>query len=175
MIATTTTIRPMGRDDLDPLLGIVRRTGMFTPEEVDVAYELMDIWLNRPEQKDYIIHVAEEPESRAVAGYVCFGPTPATKSTYDLYWIAVDPRLQGKGLGKRLLSFAESAIHRRGGRLVVIETSSTPKYHPTREFYRRNGYAVEASIKDFYGPGDDRVIFTRRLPNVLPNGKEARS
>lgn len=168
----TATLRPMRREDLEPLLAIVRRTGMFTPEEVDVAYELMDIWLNKPGQKDYIIYVAENPDHQSVAGYVCFGPTPATKSTYDLYWIAVDPMLQGRGLGKQLLQFAEAAIYGRSGRLVIIETSSTPKYHPTREFYRRNGYAVEAGIKDFYAPGDDRLIFTRRLPEEKTIVKE---
>ena len=154
-------IRPMGPEDLDPLLDIVRRTGMFSADEVDIAYELMDIWLNKPGQKDYIIWTAEM--DGVPVGYVCYGPTPATQTTYDLYWIAVEPRLQGKGFGRQLLRFAEGAIHKLGGRLVIIETSSTPKYEPTRAFYLRNGYAVEASIKDFYSSGDDRLIFTRRM------------
>jgi ribosomal protein S18 acetylase RimI-like enzyme len=157
-------IRPMGPKDLDPLLDIVRRTGMFSADEVGIARELMDIWLNRPGQKDYIIWTAEQ--DGAPVGYVCYGPTPATQKTYDLYWIAVEPRLQGKGFGRQLLRFAEDAIHSLGGRLVIIETSSTPKYEPTRAFYLRNGYAVEASIKDFYSDGDDRLIFTRRMPET---------
>lgn len=165
-MTTPVVIRPMRRDDLAPLVDIVRRTGMFNPEEVDVACELMDIWLNKPGQKDYIIHVAENAVDKRVAGYVCFGPTPATKSTYDLYWIAVEPTLQGQGIGWHLLRFAEDTIHRRGGRLVIIETSSTPRYAPTRAFYLRNGYTVEAGIKDFYAQGDDRLIFTRRLPQT---------
>ncbi len=155
------SIRPMTKEDLDPLLAIVAGTGMFTQTEVDVAYELMDIWLNRPDQKDYIIHVAEEEGK--LAGYVCYGPTPATEFTFDLYWIVVDSARQRHGIGKILLAFAEKDCRARGGRLIIIETSSTGKYSGTQEFYRRNGYEVEARIKDFYAIGDDRLIFTRRF------------
>ena len=157
----TVSIRPMAKDDFDPLLEIVRKTGMFTQAEVEVAFELMDIWLNRPEQKDYIIHVAEE--NGELAGYVCYGPTPATEFTFDLYWIVVDPARQRRGIGKKLLSFAEKECCGHGGRLIIIETSSTGKYARTQDFYRRNGYEVEARIKDFYAMGDDRLIFTRRF------------
>lgn len=157
----TLFIRPMARNDLEPLLEMVRGTGMFTRAEAEVAYELMDIWLNRPEQKDYIIYVAEE--NGELAGYVCYGPTPATESTFDLYWIVVHPALQRRGIGGKLLAFAEKECRKRGGRLMVIETSSTEKYAGTRNFYRLNGYEVEGRIKDFYAVGDDRLIFTRRF------------
>ncbi len=159
-------IRPMVKNDWNGLLKIVRETGMFTPAEVDVANELMEIWLNRPEQKDYIIYSADD-ERGELSGYVCFGPTPATESTYDLYWIAVSPGKQNRGLGKELLAFAEKRCHERGGRLIVIETSSQPKYAPTRAFYEKRGYTVEARIADFYAKGDDRLIFTRRLPEQI--------
>lgn len=166
---TPINIRPMRQRDLQALLDILDRTGMFTPEEIDVAVELLDIWLNRPEQKDYIIYAAEQEDEHSVLGYVCYGPTPATKQTFDLYWIAVEPRRQRSGIGKQLLDFAERECHSRGGRLMVIETSSTAKYSPTRKFYQRNGYVSEARIKDFYAPGDDRLIFTKRLPECFPD------
>lgn len=156
-------IRPMTRADRNQLLEIVRDTGMFTPAEVDVALELMDVFLDKPDQKDYIIAVADAGQTDAVAGYVCYGPTPATEFTYDLYWIAVKPQLQHRGIGKTLLDFAEKQCFLNGGRLIVIETSSTHKYAGTRDFYLRNGYGIEARIKDFYAAGDDRLIFTHRL------------
>ncbi|MDD4818460.1 MAG: GNAT family N-acetyltransferase [Victivallaceae bacterium] len=159
-------IRPMVRNDRDVLLRMVRGTGMFTPEEVDIAAELMDVYLDRPDQKDYRLFVADDGTGTAV-GYVCFGPTPATKSTFDLYWIVVEPVRQHCGIGGRLLAFAEQTCHRSGGRLIIIETSSLEKYEPTRKFYLRNGYSIEARIKNFYAPDDDRLIFTRRLPDIL--------
>ena len=158
---TQSVIRPTARNDRDPLLDILRRTGMFTPEEIEVARELIDAWLDKPDQKDYIVNTAET--GGRVTGYVCYGPTPATEGTFDLYWIAVDPDLQGRGTGGRLLRDTEERILAAGGRLVVIETSSVEKYLPTRKFYESRGYAVEARIRDFYRPGDDRLILTRRL------------
>ncbi len=160
------SIRPMIRRDRDILLRIVRDTGMFTPAEVDVACELMDVYLDRPGQKDYILAVAADA-SDCPLGYVCYGPTPATDFTFDLYWIAVAPAVQHAGIGRTLLGFAERACHRLGGRLIVIETSSLEKYEPTRGFYLRNGYEIEARIKNFYAAGDDRLIFTRRFPDII--------
>ncbi|MDR3200079.1 MAG: GNAT family N-acetyltransferase [Spirochaetales bacterium] len=154
-------IRAMQRKDREPVLDILRRSGMFTGEELDVAQELIDIWLDRPEQKDYIIFTAVAEDG--VAGYVCFGPTPATETTWDLYWIAVSPELQGRGVGGKLLSFAEKEIAARRGRMIIIETSSTERYRPTRDFYEKKGYVIEARVRDFYRAGDDRLIYTRRI------------
>jgi len=158
-------IRPMRVGDKPLILAAIRDTGMFTDAEHDVALELIDIFLNKKDQKDYIIHVAE---CEGVAcGYVCFGPTPATEGTFDLYWIAVSPKLHNLGIGRRLLRFTESEVARLGGRLLIIETSSQEKYAPTQAFYMRNNYALEARIKDFYKHGDDRLIFTKRLDSNL--------
>jgi ribosomal protein S18 acetylase RimI-like enzyme len=96
-----------------------------------------------------------------VTGYVCYGPTPATEGTYDLYWIAVAPQIQGQGIGRDLLNYVETAVQMKHGHLIIIETSSQEKYWPTRNFYLRNGYTIAAQIKDFYRPGDDRVIFVK--------------
>lgn len=156
-------IRPMLKQDEAPVMRILEDTGMFTPAEIEVAAELIGIYLNKPEQKDYTIYTAVDKNDSAVSGYVCFGPTPATESTFDLYWIAVAPAKQRYGIGKALLNFTERETYKKGGRLMIIETSSREKYAPTQNFYLRNGYTVEARIKDFYAEGDDRLIFTRRF------------
>ena len=75
----------------------------------------------------------------------------------------MDKDLHGQGLGRRLMDFAEADIAARGGRLSVVETSSRPAYEPTRAFYERLGYSQAACIADFYGPGDDKVVFTKSL------------
>lgn len=133
---------------------------MFSPAEVDVAMELIDVCLNQKEQKDYTIHVATD-ETDSIVGYVCYGPTPATIGTFDLYWIVVDVVCQNQGIGKQLLQFVEGEVSRKVGRLIIIETSSVEKYLPTRGFYLRNGYTIAAQIRDFYREGDDRVIFVK--------------
>jgi ribosomal protein S18 acetylase RimI-like enzyme len=132
---------------------------MFTPEEVQVAAEVMDDALDRPEQEDYSLAVWEE--GGQVTGYAAYGPTPLTQGTYDLYWIAVSPDRQGSGLGRRLMDWVESRLRESGGRLLLIETSSQPRYEPTRRFYLGLGYREAARIADFYGPGDDRVTYAK--------------
>ena len=155
-------IRKMIAQDRDVIFDIISKTDMFTQAEIDVAMELIDIFLTKKEQQDYHIYVAEN-KGKEVVGYVCYGPTPATEGTFDLYWIAVSPTMQGKGIGKELLSFTENYVLRQKGRLIIIETSSQPKYQPTLQFYIKNKYVIEARIKDFYRRGDDRLIFVKRL------------
>jgi ribosomal protein S18 acetylase RimI-like enzyme len=97
------------------------------------------------------------------AGWVCFGPTPCSEGTYDLYWIAVSPHCQGQGVGKALMAFAEERIRQRGGRLIIIETSGRAIYAPTRGFYLGLGYTESARVPDFYAPDDDKVVYSGRL------------
>lgn len=158
------SIRKMISQDRDIVFDMIVKTNMFTQAEIDVAMELIDIFLTKKEQKDYIIHVAEN-ERKEVIGYVCYGPTPATEGTFDLYWIVVAPNMQGKGVGKKLLKFTENEVINQHGRLIIIETSSQAKYLPTQQFYLTNNYQIEARIKHFYRIGDDRLIFVKRLSN----------
>jgi ribosomal protein S18 acetylase RimI-like enzyme len=154
-------IRPMMKADRGAVLDLIRETGFFRPDEVVIAEELIDITLGQPDQRDYDIVVVEDEGK--VAGYMTWGPTPLAIGTYDLYWMAVSPKAQGRGHGKALVRWLEGRVAELGGRLIVIETSSTPHYEPTRKFYLGLGYRETARIPDFYQSGDDRVIYTKRM------------
>ena len=153
-------IRRMEARDKGAVLGLVRATGFFTPAEVDVAEELIDVFLGKPDQKDYDV-VVVEGDGGAPVGYMTWGPTPLAEGAYDLYWMAVAPSEQGRGRGKELVRWLEGEVGRRQGRVIIIETSSQPKYHGTRQFYIDLGYKEVARIPDFYRAGDDRVIYAK--------------
>jgi GNAT superfamily N-acetyltransferase len=155
-------IRPMQPRDKAPVLDLIRETGFFTPAEIAVAEELIDVFLGRPDQRDYDV-VVVEGEGGAPAGYMTWGPTPLAEDAYDLYWMAVSPREQGRGRGRELVLWLEEEVRGRNGRLIIIETSSQPKYHPTRQFYLGLGYREAARVADFYRPGDDRIIYTKDI------------
>ena len=155
-------IRKFEKADIAQLAEIVRATNVFHEEEVDVAIELMEIAANEKDQKDYFLYSYVD-ESGVLQGYYCVGPTPMTKSTYDLYWIAVHPRMHRKKIGHDLLEHCEQQVQGMGGTLLVVETSSQPKYEPTRKFYLRQQYTETAHIKDYYAPGDDLVIYTKHF------------
>jgi ribosomal protein S18 acetylase RimI-like enzyme len=113
------------------------------------------------EASDYVFLVYRE-EGR-VMGYVCFGPRSLTSGAYDLYWIAVDPFAQGRGIGHALLARVETEVKDRKGYLLLIETSSTPSYAAARHLYESGGYRCEASIRDFYERGDHLQVFVKDL------------
>jgi len=128
---------------------------------VAVAEELIDCYLEDPFGSGYHILVAEVDS--AVAGYICYGPTPLTKGTWDIYWVAVARERQDQGIGSALMKAAEKDITRDKGRLVIIETSSTSAYEKTRSFHLSHGYEIVARIPDFYAPDDDKLILQKRL------------
>ncbi len=150
------TLRGLLAGDRPAIARILEGTAVFRPEEIAVALELVDAALAEPEQRDYTFRVAES--AGAVAGYACWGETPCTRGTFDLYWIATDPALHGRGVGRLLMDAAEEDMRSRGGRICVIETSSLPQYEATRRFYVARGYREAARLKDFYTPGDDKII-----------------
>jgi ribosomal protein S18 acetylase RimI-like enzyme len=158
--AAALKVRSLAGEDRAPIEALLRASANFTPDEVATALEVVDEALAG--DPEYIVNVLEN-ESGEVVGYECHGPTPLTIGTYDLYWIAVDPRAQKRGYGRVLLREAEVDVARRGGRLLLIETSSQASYDATIRFYKRAGYRLEARIQDFYKPGDDKLVFAKNL------------
>src|SRR5256714_3236457 len=161
-------IRSMVAADRGGVFRILEGAGNFTPEEVATALELIDEWLELGEHSGYLTYVMESAERDSeVLGYVCFRPTPLTESTYDLYWIAVDKSKHRGGVGKRLLRFAEEEIARRGGEMLLGETASQQTYGGTIQFYEKTGYDLVGKIKEYYKPGDDKLIFAKKLAAAI--------
>jgi ribosomal protein S18 acetylase RimI-like enzyme len=148
--------------DLDAIRAIVTSTGMFYPDEIDVAVELADECLRKgPVESGYFAYVAFD--GGEPVGYICFGPTPLTVGTYDLYWLVVDKTAQGQGFGKSLVQFVARSVRNQGGRMVLAETSGREDYTPTRAFYDRAGFKLVSEIPDFYREGDARVTYLLRV------------
>jgi len=163
-------IRKLKKTDRSRLKKILLDTNHFNEEEIKVAMELIGVYLMNRKQKDYLIYVYEIEDTNQAknkmgktAGYICYGKRPLTDTTYDLYWIAVDPNIHGKGIGSELVEFMEDDLKTIGGRLVLIETSGKEHYEGERKFYEKNGYRVQTVIKDFYRMGDDLYIFRKYL------------
>ena len=154
-----TVLRPATPEDREPIFQLLEATGLFRPSEIDVALEVMDVYLDQPGQKDYLIWTAVADGQ--VAGYTCHGLNSMTEGTVELYWIAVHPSFQGKGIGTRLLENVEEESRRVGARMICSETSSREGYRPTLAFYRSRGYQETARVPDYYAVGDDKIIFVR--------------
>jgi GNAT superfamily N-acetyltransferase len=156
--------REIDAADRAAVQALLAATGFFNGEELDVAMELVDARLDEGPDSHYRFLVARD--GGEAIGYACWGAILGTAAAVDLYWIAVHPRWQGKGVGKALLHESEAWIAESGRSRVYIETSGRPLYEPTRAFYLANGYRVEAVIDDFYAPGDGKFLFVRVLPTT---------
>lgn len=155
-------MRPFEPADVAALVDLVEASGVFRPDEVDVAREVLEACAAKGEASGYTCSVEEEKGTPH--GFACWGPTPCTQGTFDLYWLVVHPRAQGRGSASRLLTQAEADVHRRGGRQLIAETSSTDPYGPARTFYESRGFRAQARIPDFYRPGDAKVVYVKPLP-----------
>jgi ribosomal protein S18 acetylase RimI-like enzyme len=158
-------IRALKPQDRSPIESMVVSSGKFNQVEVATAMELVDEAMQSGDESGYFFAVLEtgSADNAKVKGYACYGPVPLTEAAYDLYWIVVEPASQGSGFGQRLLQYVEQDVMCRGGRMVLIETSSQESYGATVRFYERSGYDLAARIRNFYKPGDDKLIFQKEL------------
>lgn len=154
----TLRYEPMPQDTAQ-IEQLVESTGFFRPDEVKIAAELVRERLEQGAKSGYYFVIALK--GGKVIGYGCYGPIPCTLTSYDIYWIAVSPDLQGQGLGKILLLEMERLIGEAGGLRIYVETSTQPGYASTRSFYERFGYTCKVVLDDFYAPGDGKAIYCK--------------
>jgi D-alanine-D-alanine ligase len=150
---------------------ILRATGHFRPEEIDTALEVFDSAFGLGVRRDPDYRwVGMRDAAGLLVGFACYGPTPLADRTWDLYWIAVEPGVQGGGAGSMLIKEVERRVADERARLMLIETGGREEYRGTRRFYERLGYAEQARLRDFYAPGDDRVTLTKRFDDRAAPG-----
>lgn len=156
--------RDLVRDsDRRSVLQLVQATGFFSPEEERIAVELVDEALAHGTASGYEFIFADAPGGEALRGYACFGPIDGRPGAFDLYWIAVAPDRQRTGLGRELIAEVERRAREQGAEEMFIDTAGRAQYGPTRVFYERMGYQRHEVFRDFYSPGDDKVVYRRRF------------
>ena len=148
-------------DDVGRVRSLVASTGFFNAAEVDVAADLVTERLAKGIRSGYHFILAERVSG--LVAYACYGPIEGTQGSFDLYWIAVAPEEQRKGLGPQVFARAENAMRKAGAKKIYVDTSSSDRYAGTRGFYQRMGFAEDARLPDFYGPGDSKVIYVKEL------------
>jgi GNAT superfamily N-acetyltransferase len=152
------------RSDITAVPDLLGETGFFSQEEQRVASELVQDALSLGSASDYQFVLIDAPgDPGKLLAYACFGHIPMTLASHDLYWIAVAPSQQGKGLGGKALHEAERRAALAGAKRMYADTSGREQYAPTRAFYERMGYEKAAVLNDFFAPGDDKIIYVRTL------------
>ncbi|MEI8280628.1 MAG: GNAT family N-acetyltransferase [Bacteroidota bacterium] len=152
-----TNIRKVRIQDIDGLKEVLDSTELFPSEYLD---DMIDDFFNNINSEDiwftYIL------ENRPIAIGYC-APEKLTNGTFNLYAIAVKKEFQGRGIGQRMMSYIEKYLIDNGMRILIVETSSLQQYNLTRQFYNKLGYIQEATIRDFWNKGEDKIIFWKKL------------
>lgn len=150
------------KGDTPLLVKVLKDGGEFRGGEVEVAAELMETALEKGEAASgYYFAVARDDQGPVA--FACWGPTPCTEHTWDLYWIATAPRARRTGVARALVDVSDRHISEHGGKLVVIETADNKPYEAARAFYKALGCAEVARIPDFYKEGEGKVVFLKKL------------
>ena len=149
------------KSDIERVKEIVDSTRFFYSHEVEIAAELVAERLNEGESSGYFFVFAEV--DGVTAAYSCFGPITMSKTCFDLYWIATHNDFRGKGIGRKLIDETCRQAKSMGCKIIIAETSGLEHYAPTRAFYINNDFILEASLKDFYAEGDDKLFYTKRI------------
>lgn len=150
--------------ELAHLVGLSSATGIFKPHEAEqllggVLAELQAGTLGAGHQ----VQVWADDRSGEALGWVYFSPSFKAEGIWDLWWIGVHPQTQNRGIGGSLLAYVEQKVSEAHGRILIIETSSTQPFDEVRRFYVKRGYLVCGRIPDFYGEGDDKVTFSKKI------------
>lgn len=152
-------IRPEDKANVEKIL---RSTNFFYEFEIATALEIADKTISEGSEKSGYYWLKASDENGIVA-FANYGKNDFSVHSWDLFWIAVHNSARNKKLGTSLLKAIEESVVKRGGKILWIETSGRPLYASTEAFYVRNGYKLAASLKDFYGPGDPKQIYSKEL------------
>lgn len=154
------SVRALEQRDVADVKSIIDETKLFPSEMID---EMVSPYLGGDviNQKWFVVQDTESTES--LLGLAYYVPEKMTSGTFNLLLIAVKPTSQGKGVGKSLVAAVEQIIKADQGRLLLVETSGLPEYEKTRNFYVKLGFEKEATVREFYAEGEDKIVYRKKL------------
>ncbi|MGD1840776.1 MAG: GNAT family N-acetyltransferase [Thermonemataceae bacterium] len=150
-------MRPITQNDFPALRAVIDSNELFPSELLN---EMTEHYFNNLHSEE--IWITREKNNKPIAVAYC-APEKMTEGTYNLYLIAVHKNFQGQGLGAEIMTYFETLLREKGARILIVETSSLPSFTLTRRFYDNLGYTREATIREFYQKGEDKIVYWKKL------------
>jgi ribosomal protein S18 acetylase RimI-like enzyme len=150
-------IRPIIEADIEYLKDVLDSIELFPSE---ILEDMISDYFTNPDNEE-IWFTGIDHDIPISLGYCA--PEKLTDGTFKLYAIGVKNNLQGKGIGKLMMTFIAEELRLSGHRILIVETSSTHDFELTRKFYENLSYSKEAVIRDFWKDGDEKVIYLKKL------------
>lgn len=140
-------------EDIADLQRVVTETGLFPPDMLpDMVASASDaqIWLTILSDHRPVGLIFAEAEH-------------FTAGTWNLRALAVSPAAHRSGAGRAIVAALEQHLRSIGQRLLIVDTSSAPEQSGARAFYPAIGFEHEATIRDFWDKGDDKITYRKEL------------
>lgn len=163
MTDTGSNIRRALPGDIERVGEIALATGLFDAETVVAIREMMSAHFAGELGEEHHWLVVTDARDAVVGGAYYAPENFAGEGVWNLYMIAVAPDQHSQGIGRSIMRYVENQLRDTNGRLLLVETSSADSFQRTRRFYTQCGYTEEARIRDYYGPGEAKVIFWKAL------------
>ena len=153
-------IRPLHASDLVAVARLAETSGLFSADELHEVTAMAESFVHGDvdEGHVWVIHEGDSPD-----GVAYFAPEGFSDGVWNLYMLAVSPDSHGRGVGAEIVEYVTDTVRDRGGRILLVETSGDASFERTRSFYEMCGFVREATIRDYYGPGEDKVVFWKSL------------
>ncbi|XOV66508.1 MAG: GNAT family N-acetyltransferase [Fluviicola sp.] len=151
------TLRPATQSDVLAMKSVVDSCNLFPSEYLD---GMMEGYFKNPNSEE--LWFVKTLETKPVGIAYCV-PEKFTEGTFNLLAIGVHEKMQGTGIGSEIMHFVENQLRSNGARILIVETSGAEEFKLTRKFYVNLGYTEEATIRDFWTEGEDKVIFWKKL------------
>ena len=125
-------IRKVNKKDITHLKEVLDSSQLFPSELLDDM--IADYFDNTNTQDIWFTYCeADKPVSLGFCA-----PEKFTEGTYNLYAITVKKEYQGKGIGKKMMTYLEDMLRKKGNRILIVETSGNEEMALTRAFYLKN-------------------------------------
>ena len=158
------SVRAAAAADVEQIRALALDNGMFAPEEMAGFDDGLNSYLSGASEGHRWL-VATGVGGR-VEGAAYVAPEPFGDRIWNLYFLAAHPSRHRRGAGSALVTRVEQTLRDEGeasARVLIVETSSSAAYEGARGFYASQGFDREAVIRDFYGPGEDKIVFWKSL------------
>jgi len=117
------------------------------------TYDDSIVMLNDPVREVYVGIVYSE-----VVGFIILRMDGAFVGYIQT--VAVVPQWRGRGVGTRLINYAEERIFRESPNVFINASSFNPR---VQRLYERLGYEVVGEFKDYIVPGHSEVLLRKTI------------
>lgn len=144
--------------DADALMEIIESSDQFDAEGLAHVRGTLFEYLEGDSHDIWLTAIEDSP-----VGVAYCAPEPVTSGTWNLLMLWTRHDKGHQGYGSALVQHIESELTQRGARLLIVETSGLPEFEAANAFYDKCGFVREATIKDFFDEGDDKIVYSKSL------------